>query len=253
MDSAVDTKTRNSLVTFLLLTFGVSSVSYARIFAGAPLAQVVSWLMWTPGVAAIVTQLLFYRTVAGLGWRPGPLRYLALAALLPIAYGVAIYVPVWLTGLGRFDGTVVRRALPVVPIAALDTLVRALGEEIGWRGFLAPAFYRARGFGWAGIGTGILWGLWHVPLIVSGGYEAGTPAWYGISCFMISVTAMAVMIAWLRLRSGSLWTATVFHGVHNLFIQGIFDPSTIDTGVVVPGAVRAPLCATCTIVTLPAT
>lgn len=38
------------------------------------------------------------------------------------------------------------------------------------------------------------------------------------------------MLAWLRLRSGSLWPAALFHATHNLVIQGIFDGSTIDTG-----------------------
>ena len=37
-------------------------------------------------------------------------------------------------------------------------------------------------------------------------------------------------VAWLRMRSGGLWTAALYHGVHNLAIQGIFDGSTIDTG-----------------------
>jgi membrane protease YdiL (CAAX protease family) len=67
-------------------------------------------------------------------------------------------------------------------------------------------------------------------LILVGGYGAGTPAWYGIACFMISVTGMAVMMAWLRLRSGSMWTAALYHGVHNLVLQDVFDGSTIDTG-----------------------
>jgi membrane protease YdiL (CAAX protease family) len=47
---------------------------------------------------------------------------------------------------------------------------------------------------------------------------------------MVSVTGMAVMLAWLRLRSGSLWPAVLYHATHNLVIQGIFDGSTIDTG-----------------------
>jgi type IV secretory pathway TrbD component len=38
-------------------------------------------------------------------------------------------------------------------------------------------------------------------------------------------------MAWLRLRSGSVWTAALYHGVHNLAIQSIFEASTIDTGV----------------------
>jgi membrane protease YdiL (CAAX protease family) len=186
--------------------------------------------MWMPGLAAIVTQLLFYRTLAGLGWRPGSWRYLAMAILIPIVYGLVIYVPVWLAGVGLFNGSYLRKALPFVPFAIAQSLLTALGEELGWRGFLAPALYRTRGFLWAGIGTGLIWALWHLPLIVAGGYDAGTPLWYATACFLISVPGMSVMLAWLRLRSNSLWTAVLFHGVHNTAIQGIFDGSTIDTG-----------------------
>jgi membrane protease YdiL (CAAX protease family) len=68
-------------------------------------------------------------------------------------------------------------------------------------------------------------------LIVGGGYDAGTPVWYAIPCFLISVTSMSVMLAWLRMRSGSLWAAALFHATHNATIQGVFDRSTIDTGL----------------------
>ena len=61
-------------------------------------------------------------------------------------------------------------------------------------------------------------------------WSAGTPLWYGLPCFLLSVIGMSVMLAWLRLRSGSLWPAVIYHGMHNLVIQGIFDRSTIDTG-----------------------
>jgi hypothetical protein len=37
---------------------------------------------------------------------------------------------------------------------------------------------------------------------------------------------MSVIMAWLRLSSGSLWTAAVFHASHNQFIQVFFTPAT---------------------------
>ncbi len=219
-----------SLTVFLVLTFSVSAIFYARSYSGAPLGQVAPFLMWTPGLAAIVTQFIFYRTLGGLGWHPGPWRYLVWGFVLPFVYCLAIYVPVWALGLGRFDGAYVAGRLSLLPLFMVLSVFTALGEEIGWRGFLVPAFYRSRGFAWAGVGTGIIWALWHVPLIAFGGYDAGTPLWYGVACFLIWVPAMSVMMAWLRLRSGSLWPAAICHGTHNLVIQGIFDRSTIDTG-----------------------
>ena len=226
----LEPRARSSLICFLILTFALSSIFYVQSFSGAPLGEVAPRLMWMPGVAAIVTQLTFYRTIKGLGWQLGSWRYLAISILIPILYCVVIYVPVWLTGVGQFDSNYLGRVLPFLPITMVQSLVTSLGEEIGWRGFLAPALYRTGGFLWAGVGTGLIWALWHVPLIVVGGYDAGTPVWYATACFLISVPSISVMLAWLRLRSNSLWPAALFHAVHNVAIQGIFDGSTIDTG-----------------------
>jgi hypothetical protein len=44
------------------------------------------------------------------------------------------------------------------------------------------------------------------------------------------VIALAVVLAWLRLRSGSVWPAAIVHASHNLFVQGFFDRVTVDTG-----------------------
>src|SRR5262245_34232943 len=150
-DAAMDPRARNSLVVFLAVTFALSAIFYAQSFSGVPLAQVAPRLMWVPGITAIVTQLAFHRTLAGLGWRLGPWRYLALAVLVPIAYCVVIYVPVWVAGLGRFDAAYFGKVLPFVPVALIQSLLTALGEEIGWRGFLAPTLYRAFGFAAAGL------------------------------------------------------------------------------------------------------
>lgn len=226
----MDKTPRNGLALYLTLTFALSAIFYGRLFAGAPLPRVAPFLMWMPGLSAIVTALVVHRTLGGLGWRLGAPRYLALGFLLPLAYCLAIYVPVWLTGLGAFRSGYLGRVAPALPLLAIISLVTATGEEIGWRGFMVPALHRIGGFGAAAIVGGLIWGFWHVPLIVGGDYNAGTPAWFAIPCFLVSVTAMSTMLAWLRLRSGSLWPAAVYHASHNVIIQVIFDGCTIDTG-----------------------
>ncbi|MEP7348036.1 MAG: CPBP family intramembrane glutamic endopeptidase, partial [Gemmatimonadaceae bacterium] len=61
-------------------------------------------------------------------------------------------------------------------------------------------------------------------------YNSGTPGWYSVLCFAVAVTSLGVAMAWLRLRSGSVWPAAVLHASHNLYVQGFFDRVTVDTG-----------------------
>ena len=42
--------------------------------------------------------------------------------------------------------------------------------------------------------------------------------------------AISFVFAWIRLKSGSLWTAALLHASHNLYIQDIFTPLTRNTG-----------------------
>src|SRR5207253_10935922 len=78
--------------------------------------------------------------------------------------------------------------------------------------------------------SGMVWSLWHYPVLIYGDYNAGTPTWYGLTCFTVMVVAINFVFAWMRLRSGSLWTGAILHASHNLYIQAIFTPLTRNTG-----------------------
>jgi CAAX protease family protein len=112
----------------------------------------------------------------------------------------------------------------------IRSCANALGEEIGWRGFLTPQLVRTRGFTGASFITGCIWAVWHYPILLFADYNLGTPSWYALSCFTVMVIGMSVIYTWFRLKTDSLWTATFLHASHNLFIQGIFTPLTGDTG-----------------------
>ena len=106
----------------------------------------------------------------------------------------------------------------------------ALGEEIGWRGFLVPELAKTTGFTQTALISGDVWAIWHYPVLIFGDYNAGTPTWYGLTCFTVLVLGISFVFAWMRLKSGSLWTGVFLHASHNLFIQSIFTPLTKDTG-----------------------
>ena len=58
--------------------------------------------MWSPGLAALLTQLLTTRSLRGMGWRLGSVRFLGIAWILPVVYALPAYAFAWLTGLGIF-------------------------------------------------------------------------------------------------------------------------------------------------------
>ena len=227
--------TRAELATFLGLTFALSAVFWWLIIAagslGARGGAYVLALMWCPGVSAVVTRLAFQRNVRGQGWRWGATRWAALAYLLPLGYATAAYGLVWLAGLGGVDLARFRTGVATFFIlGSLQGLLSATGEELGWRGFLVPTLARTMSFGRTAVVSGAIWAAWHVPLIVFADYNAGTPTWYAVLCFAVMVVSLSVPLAWLRLRSGSVWPAAILHAAHNLFVQAFFDRVTVDTG-----------------------
>ena len=205
--------------------------------------------MWSPALAAFATKRLFRESVRDLPWKWGSSRNAWLGYLIPIAYAVPVYVTVWLTGLGAFNMSIVPKvaadfgwsnfpsgvalALFVLLTATLGMVgktSRALGEEIGWRGFLVPELSKVVGFPMIGLISGLMWAVYHFPILLFADYNAGAPSWYSLACFTLMVVADSFILAWLTLRSGSLWPAAILHGSHNLFIQSIFTPLTRDTG-----------------------
>ena len=235
---------------FLAITFALTAVlSYPMIRAGDMYlagGAYVMGIMWSPGIAALVTCLVFQKNLRGLGWRLGKLRFLLASYLVPLAAALIVYSAVWMTGLGRFRVTEyfgsntagifgVENPRFGVSLAILLTgglllrMIFALGEEIGWRGFLLPRLAEVMTLKRAAILSGVIWAVYHLPGLLFLQYYSGTRL-QSVICFSIMAVAASVIMAWLRMRSGSLWTAAIFHSSHNLAIQGIFNGLTEDTG-----------------------
>ncbi len=227
---------RKEIATFLILTFALSSIFYVILGTAKTLSlgggRYVLMLMWCPGVSALITRMIYQRNVRGEGWRAGAPRWLALAYTLPIAYALLAYGTVWLSGYGGVDITRFHAPLlRFILLGSVMSLLSALGEELGWRGFLVPKLFEGWSFTRTAFVSGIIWASWHMPLIILADYNGGTPTWYSIMCFAIMVVGISFPFAWIRLRSGSVWPAAILHASHNLYIQGFFDTVTVDKGI----------------------
>jgi membrane protease YdiL (CAAX protease family) len=234
------------IVTFLVLTFGLSTIFYIMMVTGRE-GIGGPWtlpLMWCPGMSAILTKLIFDRNLKGLGWKLGPARWLGFAYLLPILYGAVIYGITWLVGQGGFApevaaglaselGMADASAVQMVAVYTLlmgsfvflkSSLPRAFGEELGWRGFLFPELHRMTSFTTASIIGGVLWSLYHLPLILFSDYRSTAPIAFQVVVFFISTIALTFVHNWFRAKSGSVWPPVVLHASHNIFFLNVFDP-----------------------------
>src|SRR4051794_11144668 len=86
-----------------------------------------------------------------------------------------------------------------------------LGEELGWRGYLQLRLFPGRPVT-AALATGCLWGIWHYPLILSGGEPTGST---GLTLVALTVSTMtfSVFLGWVRSVTGSVWTTSAAHWV----------------------------------------
>jgi uncharacterized protein len=241
-------KTRIGL--FLLLVLLSSAVFYGFIIAtghtGGGNGVYELGLMWSPALAAILTCKLTGLPLNTLGWKWGDGPWMWRAFLIPLLYTAVAYAAIWAVGFGGFpdakfvtdtrtslgwtnapDALVMGGYFILIASAGMIlSLAFALGEEIGWRGFLSPHLMQAFGFRAGAIVTGLIWAAWHLPLVLFADYNSTAPKWFAAICLIVLLVAMSVIMAWLRLRSGSLWTGALFHASHNQFIQLFFTPAT---------------------------
>jgi membrane protease YdiL (CAAX protease family) len=142
--------------------------------------------------------------------------------LLPFLVLGFAYGTLWLSGRAAFVAPAHAGGLPSFAFDVLLSFVvvavfGAFPEEIGWRGYLLP---RLRGLGVrpALLLTGLLHGLWHLPIIV------GTPLYHAagdrlvvVPLFLLTLTLAGVCYGYLRLTTGSIWPGTIAHGAFNVF------------------------------------
>jgi membrane protease YdiL (CAAX protease family) len=150
------------------------------------------------------------------------------AALIAAASPTEIPIPV---------GALVAVQILSIPVGALINSLASVGEEVGWRGWLLPSLMPL-GTWPALLLTGVIWGLWHSPLILLG-YNFAQPSLFGVALMTTGCVMLGILLGWLRLRSGSVWPAVVAHGAFNAAAG--FLSLVIAAGAVADPAVVGPL------------
>jgi membrane protease YdiL (CAAX protease family) len=191
--------------------------------------------MFTPLAAVLLMQLVVtHDGTTRAGWRILGLHQLGLrtwgvAILAPFLVMLCTYGIAWSTGIGRLDQTALSGVIALDgPVSVLRTVFKillglimsmtlALGEEIGWRGYLLLHLLplgRTRAL----LLSGLLQGIWHLPImLLTPFYHESGDRLTVAALFLLSTTLGGVFFGSLRLTSKSVWPAALAHGAFNMF------------------------------------
>ncbi|MEK0313532.1 type II CAAX endopeptidase family protein [Cohnella sp. 56] len=227
---------RRGLLVYFALLVPLSTLGYV-LALHFPLGAL--FLMWAPGLSSIGARLLLREGIADISLRFGgrrTVRALPFILLYPVVIGLLAYGIAWGTGLASYtDPDTFIHAPPGLLFAAVLLfqvvagtvvgLIGSVGEELGWRGYMLTRLVDAR-IPRPLLTSGIIWGIWHLPVILFGHYDSGPYPVLSVLLFMISVTSFGCVIGRLRLTTGSIWPAFLLHACWNAVIQDAFDSST---------------------------
>jgi membrane protease YdiL (CAAX protease family) len=236
---------RKGITWFLLIAFGLAWILFVLPLAfgqpGSPThrtAALICWslAMWAPGLGAIAaTRFASGERLRSLNLgRLGEKRAYLWAWLLPPVLSLGAGLFTILLGVGELDPefSAIRGALPEVEgqsfpvglvvatqvLAALTlgpliNTIFALGEELGWRGFLLPQLLPL-GQTRAILLSGAIWGIWHAPAILQGHNYPTRPV-TGVFMMIVFSVLLGAILSWLYLRTRSPWAPALAHGSIN--------------------------------------
>ncbi|WP_285663219.1 CPBP family intramembrane glutamic endopeptidase [Actinorhabdospora filicis] len=127
--------------------------------------------------------------------------------------------------------TVSLSGLAAMTVFFIAGLLPCFGEEWGWRGYLMPKLL-PWGLWPALLFNGLLWALWHVPLLLRG-FNFDDAGVLGIVEMSVSCMLSAIILGWLDLKSGSVWPAVIAHSANNSFAMFITTGIAADTSATV--------------------
>lgn len=251
-------KRLKDVIWFLAICFGFTYALHAILYLIGGLASwaalpILLMTMFIPLIsAAVVIKLRLHLRFKDFGLEAGKSRYYLYAYLYPfLVLGLGILFvallrttdivlnleefkrnlllvplgrlqPILPIDIGELPGEVIDLTfyitLFLLPIAPFINAVPAFGEEYGWRGFLLQRLSSRYGLTFSLVAVGIIWGLWHAPLILMGYNYPSYPNAVGISAFTVWTVMTGYFLGWLRVKSGSVYSCALAHGAINAYM-----------------------------------
>jgi membrane protease YdiL (CAAX protease family) len=231
-------------ITGLIIYLNGGLVNSPQIAPGVTLALILmaTAYMWAPALGNILTRLVTREGWKDMGLRPNfrkGWRFWLAGWFLPAVMtmpGAALFFVLFPQ---YFDASLpyIRQLIAMSPsvsslspwmvtilmliqgvlIAPIINSIATFGEEFGWRAYLLPKLMPLGGRK-AMLLMGVIWGVWHWPVIFMG-YEYGSSypgyPWVGPLLFIWVTFGLAIFLGWLTLRGKSVWPAVIAHAAVN--------------------------------------
>ncbi|HIY65535.1 MAG TPA: CPBP family intramembrane metalloprotease [Candidatus Agrococcus pullicola] len=260
VDSAEPTRVPwPAVAVYTVLACGLAWLVTIPLWLGDGLADpkftwLVLLMMYTPTVAALIVTFFIVKPkykARYLGLTPFKpvVRSIVLILVWPIVFGLLAVSAAFVASLfgwvdfgfnasaleedaalaGMSAEALALLSIAMTPLIVVQATFAAFGEELGWRGFLVPAL-KPLGFWPMAIISGVIWGVWHAPIILLG-YNFGRTDIFGVLLMIVFCFFVGVILNWSRLWCRNVWVAAVGHGALNatapigfLFVMN-FDPA----------------------------
>ena len=204
----------------------------ALSLAGAVAASTSMWggstphvTMLTPAIAVLVMTTLVTNdgrrrdAWASLGLHKVGLNGWPFAIGVPVLVLGGTYAVTWISGLAEMKAPVFSGSLKFVLVAfvglAFSTFF-AMGEEIGWRGYMLPRL-KTIGVFRAMLVVGFLQGVWHLPIMLATPwYHSSGNKFIVVPLFLVTLTLAGILLGYLRFTTDSVWPCAIAHATYNV-------------------------------------
>lgn len=235
------------LMLYIVFTFSIAWILFLMIpVLGIPYGQSGSIIfaaaaMFAPTIGNILTRLVTKEGFSNMYLRPrfkGNWKYYVLCFFGPsvmLFLSGAVY---FLLFPGTFDPALTtlqqmagKSGLPmsagqlllvtiaqVVIMGPIINIIPTLGEELGWRGYLLPKLQQKYSDRTALLITGVIWGVWHAPIIAQG-HNYGTAYWgfpyLGILAMILFCVSLGIIEGYVTIKLKSAIPAAMIHSAVN--------------------------------------